>query len=302
LHTLRITGDVTILCETAFAMRDGGRIELDPGATLTIYTKGLVEIVDSTAPTNSFEPGRFRLFHLGESDINIGDGATFYAAIVAPYAGLRVADTGDFYGTYTGRTLNVENVAGFHLDDRMSLDACGEQLADTAGLPGVKSTGGITSALTFRQWYRDVMGVNLSAPHSIALVRGLDGVYEFSESEFHPIDGRLFGNEGAAHNYHFTYAVSARFTYEACTDQFVELVGSDDIWLFIDGWLAIDLGGMLANQMQHIDLDRLGLADGNEYSFRLFFAQRQSARSSLTLRTNVPFRGRELVAVSAGFD
>ena len=51
--------------------------------------------------------------------------------------------------------------------------------------------------------------------------------------------------------------------------------------------LVIDLGGMRAGVPQTIELDRLGLDDGEEYSFKLFYAQRQGTEASFRMRTNV---------------
>src|SRR6185503_17415928 len=71
------------------------------------------------------------------------------------------------------------------------LDACGRAVNDLAGIKGPLSTGGITSASTFDQWFRDSLGVNLSDYHTITLTRNRDSVYEYSTDRFYPIDGEL---------------------------------------------------------------------------------------------------------------
>jgi len=58
----------------------------------------------------------------------------------------------------------------------------------------------------FDEWYRDVPGVNQGVDIELTL-RGTGGdpeLYVFSDPTFFPIDGRLFGNEGREHNFHFT--------------------------------------------------------------------------------------------------
>ena len=154
------------------------------------------------------------------------------------------------------------------------------------GIAGAAGSGGITSAATFDEWFRSVLGSNLSGGHSITLDRNA-GVYEFLTDEFHPIEGVLMGNEGQLHNNFFTYEILAEFTYTGCSGQFVEFRGTDDAWLYIDDDLVLDLGGIEANVEQYIDLDRLGLVDGQTYQFNFFYAQRQPTQSVFRLRTNL---------------
>ena len=69
------------------------------------------------------------------------------------------------------------------------------------------------------------------------------------------------------------------------------------MWVFIDGSLVMDIGGIRPGTDQHIDLDRLGLEDGGMYDFRLFYAQRNALSSSFNITTNIDFLADELVAV-----
>ena len=299
---LEIDGNVRILCETMFEMKDKASIAFTPGSTLVIYTLGDVELVDATINSDGWDPDAFTIYHLGSNPILIGDNADVIASIIAPDGGLLVKDTGEFFGTYTGSTLTLTETAGFHLDESMPLDACGVLLNDSKGDAGIASTGGIDSADSFGQWYRDVLGMNLSAPHTIELVRDGDGIYEFISNEFYPIDGQLHGNQGDPHNNYFTFRFTAYFTYEACNAQFFEFMGSDDAWLFIDRSMAIDLGGIMPGTDQHVDLDRLGLVDGEIYAMQFFYAHRNPTQAMFRVRTNVPLIGTEAESVNASFD
>jgi fibro-slime domain-containing protein len=84
--------------------------------------------------------------------------------------------------------------------------------------------------------------------------------------------------------------------------------GGDGMWLFVDGFLAIDLGGMDAPERQYIQIDRLredlGLVNGESYRVHLFYAQRVSTNPpAFSLRTNIPLSTHNtLPAISAAFD
>jgi fibro-slime domain-containing protein len=174
---------------------------------------------------------------------------------------------------------------------------------DLPGVRGPSSNGGIHSGGTFMQWFRDDLSANLSTRHAIELLPVGAGVYEYWTDAFHPIDGLLFGNGPLGHNYFFTYKLELEFDYDAGTGQFVEFDGSDDAWLFVDGRLALDRGGVVPQDRQFVELDRLGLVDGRTYSMRLFYAQRQTQYADFHLRTNVFLRNATPeVRVTGGYD
>ena len=125
------------------------------------------------------------------------------------------------------------------------------------------------------------------------------GSYGYLDAAFYPIDGQLFGNESDAHNNYFTYTIDAHFEYTGCSDQFIEFMGADDAWIYIDGNMVIDLGGIAATTDQRIDLDRLGLVDGEEYTMELFFAHRAEGASQFNLRTNVELWNDEVVVTAS---
>lgn len=186
-------------------------------------------------------------------------------------------------------------------------------LGDLKGTKGGASTGAIHSQSSFNQWYNDVPGVNMSQPLTLTLHRQSDGSYVFDDKTdptystlggFFPIDNQLFGNSGGTpnHNFHFTFELHTTFKYRSGQNQTFKFVGDDDVWVYIDNKLVIDLGGVHGAQEQIVHLDRLGLTNGNMYNLDFFFAERHYTQSNFRIQTNIDLTSASLPAVSAVFD
>lgn len=182
------------------------------------------------------------------------------------------------------------------------------------GLPRLNTSadynrGMISGVSSFNQWFRDVPGVNVSFPYSITLEPHPDkpGVLYFAREKqmsgsmryFFPADGLGFNDSQTVstgrHNFYFTYELRTTFTYtdpdERDHDLEFSFTGDDDVWVYINGQLVVDLGGVHGQASGSVNLDDaaadLGLEAGADYELVLFFAERHTTESNFRLETTL---------------
>lgn len=150
----------------------------------------------------------------------------------------------------------------------------------------------INSATTFDQWYRDVAGVNMTFERELTLTEMRPGLYAFSSNDFFPIrPDEGFGvtppNQGK--NFLFTTEIHLSFAYVA--GQRFTFRGDDDLWIFINRRLALDLGSMHGQEQGTIDFDAqaaaLEISPGGVYAMDIFHAERHTNASNFSVETNI---------------
>jgi fibro-slime domain-containing protein len=113
-------------------------------------------------------------------------------------------------------------------------------------------------------------------------------VFTFQADTFFPLDNAGFGNQGLNHNFSFTTEIHTSFRYNG-GEQFT-FIGDDDVWVFIDNRLAIDLGGRHAKETGTVQLDSFsGLVKGNVYDLAVFHAERHTTESHFRIDTTLAF-------------
>jgi fibro-slime domain-containing protein len=158
-----------------------------------------------------------------------------------------------------------------------------------------------TTAANFDQWYKSTD--NLNKPYLVYfnLAAGEGGVPTFYSKHFFPVDGAGWGNSGIGkddtgtkdvqRNFGFTTEVHTKFKYMG--GEHFDFEGDDDVWVFINHKLAVDLGGLHFPEKGSVDLDAqaatLGIAKGATYDLDLFHAERHSIDSNFRIEMNFTF-------------
>ena len=100
------------------------------------------------------------------------------------------------------------------------------------------------------------------------------------------------GNDTCRHNYSYSMAVSASFKY--VKGQYFEFRGDDDVWVYINNRLVVDIGGVHEKVEGAVNLDTIGqndpslaLKEGREYPFHIFYAERNATGSNFKMRTSI---------------
>jgi len=148
----------------------------------------------------------------------------------------------------------------------------------------------ITSQASFDQWYRDDPTLNQTFQVDVTLVDDGTGNLAYDTTAFFPLDGMGFGNTpGKSHNFHFTTEAHVKFGYIA--GQKFTFRGDDDMWVFVNGKLALDLGGTHLPISATIDFDAqaadLSIRAGGTYQMNIFHAERHTDQSNFRIETNI---------------
>jgi fibro-slime domain-containing protein len=163
--------------------------------------------------------------------------------------------------------------------------------AHVGAAPHVGAQGQQTSgSARFEEWYRTLPGTNRAFSLELAFEPS-EGRLVFESTAFFPLDDQGFGNESLAHNYHFTTELHTEFVYRP-GDRFT-FSGDDDLWVYINGHLVIDLGGLHPPLSATVELDvvaeSLGLEPQQVYPLDLFHAERRAVYSNFHVETSLRF-------------
>ncbi|MCL1876887.1 fibro-slime domain-containing protein [Candidatus Saccharibacteria bacterium] len=206
----------------------------------------------------------------------------------------------------TGLVKNELNVDGFPVHNVASGTRC--KIASTSNLQNDWYGGGVRSGSSYYSY-------------PLVLTRGAGDVYSFNSTSFFPLNNKALGNpikdqcqsgsnyqycNGATANYttnNFGFAGRLETQFDLAADRTGNLsfdfTGDDDVWVFIDGKLVLDIGGIHGgvNGSFIIDKDGKVLVNGSTtalmtlsngvHDFSFFIAERNPTGSNFKMTTKL---------------
>jgi len=193
-------------------------------------------------------------------------------------------------------------------------------------------------AASFLRWFSDAPGVNESDKLDLMLLAGASGTFSYDTPFFFPIDDQLFAadpmdpdkgpylsDDQKVRNFHFTYELHTTFRYDA--GNVFTFRGDDDVFVYVNDRLAVNMGGIHVPIQSKLDLDTgrveitvedqwaslvdlhpmpelglpdtipggvagkvdLGISPGEVYALDFFFAERNCCASNFRVETNMVF-------------
>jgi fibro-slime domain-containing protein len=157
------------------------------------------------------------------------------------------------------------------------------------------ATATIAGPTIFNEFYRDTPGVNIPFELYVFFAPN-NGVTSFQSNAFFPLDGKGWGDDGMdasgnLHNFHFTTEIHTQFVYNG--GETFNFTGDDDVWVFINDQLVIDLGGVHGAENASVDIDsqaaKLNLTKSSIYPFDMFYNERHTVASDFRADTDLAF-------------
>lgn len=144
-----------------------------------------------------------------------------------------------------------------------------------------------------------------------------NGTNEGDESGFYPLENLGYEQKGLLKNTSFTDGKhrngsftlrgESQFVYNKASKLYFTFTGDDDVYMYINGVLALDLGGAHGRNTKTVNLNDLdatkyGLKEGQVATFTFFYMERCSDASTFGIKTNMELVQRAINVEKKAYD
>jgi hypothetical protein len=111
---LQVNGDARLILAGDFRACKNAKVVLNPGARLTVHCPTRVYFAGNVRVNQDGQPRRLTFNCPNTPEVEIRGTCKVTATLLAPLAELRLSDTGEFFGAFTGRRAKMDASAKFH--------------------------------------------------------------------------------------------------------------------------------------------------------------------------------------------
>lgn len=196
----------------------------------------------------------------------------------------------DSYSNSERGLVGNECNASIPVSRRGTCGTLGADSTPTYAYSGRSPWGNIQSPASFYNWFHltsQTRVVNISIP--LKKVDGQD-VYQYQNNSFFPVDGKGWKDRATdGHNYAFCMVAHGRFVYKG--KEVFNFYGDDDVWVYINNYLVIDLGALHTQEKDSVSLDAvanlINITVGNRYRIDFFYCERHTTASNFMATTSI---------------